>query len=71
LVAQSGAQILDGVCAFKVGLGHWASDHNDCAVIYIGDAQLGILGVKRHDTAQAKVVEDGLNMGDKVTQLKV
>jgi hypothetical protein len=59
------------VCAFQFSGGHWASDHNDCAVIYIGDAQLGILSVKRHDTAQAKVVEDDLNVGDKITQLKV
>ena len=57
--------------SLEVCLGHWASDHNDCAVIYIGDAELGVLGVKRHDTAQAKVVKDGLNMGDEVTQLKV
>jgi hypothetical protein len=71
LVSLNSAQILYWVCAFEVCLCHRAGDHDHCAVVYICDAQLGILYVVGDHAAQSNPVKYVLDVGQEVTQLKV
>ena len=55
----------------EIGLGHRGGDHHHRAVLGVIDRQLGIVRLEADDPAQTNVIEDLLDSGDEVAQLKV
>ena len=71
LVGFHCTQVLDGVCAFEVCLGHRAADGEHGAVLNIGDGEFCIVFCVRDHTTQPDTVEDGLNGWQEVAKLEV